>query len=379
VQAESLRVAWIAGTLGPGGAEKQLVYAVAALLQARVTVRVYALTRGEEHELSLRSLGAAPVYCGRFGLPPARLATLALALRGFRPHVVHSVHFYTNLYAAAAARACGALSVGAIRSDLTRELRLHPFWGRRLLRWPDAIVTNSTVAAENARRAGRPADSVFVLPNTLDLADFDRRAALPVGGTPEWPRPCVAAIGRLIAVKRIDRFLRALALARRRRPDLTGLVVGDGPERASLEALAAELELLPEGVRFLGRRDDVPGILARVDALVLTSDQEGSPNVVLEAMAAGRPVIATPAGEVRHLVRQNRTGFVVAFDDAEELAARIVEVTGTGDLASVLGREGRRLVEAEHGVEDLPRKLLRVYADAAAAAGHRPVREILAA
>ncbi|HEU5049496.1 MAG TPA: glycosyltransferase family 4 protein, partial [Gemmatimonadales bacterium] len=99
-----LRVALVAGTLGRGGAEKQLVYMAGALADAGVEVRVFALTRGEIHEHALMARGLAPRWIGRAPWPPLRLGALAAGLARFRPHVVQAGHFFTNLYVATGAR-----------------------------------------------------------------------------------------------------------------------------------------------------------------------------------------------------------------------------------------------------------------------------------
>src|SRR5207247_9866190 len=98
----------------------------------------------------------------------------------------------------------------------------------------------------------------------------------------------MAAVGRLLPDKRFDRFLAAVALARRQVPAVHGILVGDGPERQRLERLAQQLGLVPDGVHFLGHRWNLEHLLRYdADVLMLTSDQEGFPNVVLEAMGDG--------------------------------------------------------------------------------------------
>ena len=98
------------------------------------------------------------------------------------------------------------------------------------------------------------------------------------------------------------------------------MIVGDGPLWTALHQRAQDLGLLPDGVAFLGRRNDVPALLGSADMLVLSSDHEGCPNVVMEAMAARRPVVTTPAGDAGVLVEDGVSGYVVPFDDVEAMA-----------------------------------------------------------
>ena len=365
----------LAGGLGPGGAEKQLVYMARALNQAGVAVRVYSLTRGDVYETALQRAGITTLWVGRLGSPPLRVAAFTSALRAFRPDFVHAGHFFTNLYVSLAAKALGAVAIGTVRSDAVHELATHGGWGRWLLRVPPDLLVNSWQARQNIESMGLAAERVHVLPNVIDLAAFDARscraqpaAKLPVG-------PWVAAMGRLVPAKRFDYFLRALALARQRVAALRGVVVGEGPERAALEALAGSLDLLPDGVIFLGHRADTVEILNQVELLALSSDHEGFPNVLLEAMAARRPVITTPAGDAARVVGVGQAGFVVGHGDVEGMAEYMVQLGTDPELRRRLGGAGRARVEQLYDVSGLAGRLLDVYGATARLQGkHRAVR-----
>src|SRR4028119_273341 len=106
-----LRVALLAGALSQGGAEKQLTYMARALLDAGVEVRVYSLTQGEFYESALRSLGLQPIWVGQFSNPLLRVAVLAQRLREFRPHILQSTHFFTNLHVTLVARLYGIMAI----------------------------------------------------------------------------------------------------------------------------------------------------------------------------------------------------------------------------------------------------------------------------
>lgn len=354
-----LRVGLVAGTLGRGGAEKQFAYMATALRDAGAEVRTYAMTRGEHYEGVLERSGLGPTWVGWSGLPPLRAVALAAATSRFRPHVVQSGHFFLNLHVTAAAALTGAVALGAIRSDVRYEFATHGGWGPRLLRTPPDLITNTWAAKAAAERLGRDPATVHVVPNVIDLAAFDRAASPPArlrdGGI------VALAVGNLLPVKRFDRFLDALAAARRRRTALAGVVVGDGPERRPLELRAERLGLLPDGVRFLGAREDVPALLAGSDFLVVTSGHEGFPNVVLEAYAARRPVIATPCGDIERLVREEETGFVVPFDDVDVLADRMLRLTESAELRRRAGAAGRSLVERSFERAALASHLITAY------------------
>lgn len=358
---ERLRVAFVAGTLGKGGAEKQLVYMVRALLRADVDVRVFCLTKGEFYESALEELGRAPLWVGRFSNPLVRVVSLVAALRTFRPHVVQAAHFYANLYAVAAAWSFGSISIGSIRSDGLEELEKNRFFGPFLLRYPSALVSNSHAAIKNLSKEGFTSVSISVLPNVIDLAGFDGGTAPAFSQRHENDDVVVVAIARLYPKKRIDLFLNALAVARSQMPCVRGLIVGDGPERAHLESVAQSAGLLPDGVAFTGTRNDIPALLKQADMLVLASEHEGFPNVILEAMAAGLPIVTTAAGDAARIVESGVTGYVVPFDNVAQVADRILLLAKSKDQRDRLGGAGRRRVEEFYDFNGLADRLLCIY------------------
>jgi len=371
-----LRVALLAGTLDPGGAEKQLVYMVRALTDAGVSVRVCSLIEGERLEEDLRRIGVPPVWVGRRSHPLLRAVALARALQSFRPHVLQSAHFYTNLYVSAVAPLYGAIAIGAVRGDVYHEIASNGRWGNWLLQMPPNLLANSYAAKRNAEQLGVAPETLHVVPNAIDLAEFER-LTLTRPRAPDRSRIVMAAVGRLLPDKRFDRFLAAVALARRQVPAVHGILVGDGPERQRLERLAQQLGLVPDGVHFLGHRWNLEHLLRYdADVLMLTSDQEGFPNVVLEAMAAGLPVITTPAGDAGVVVQDHVTGYVVPFDDVGQLAERTIQLACSPEQRRCFGAAGRSRVAQEYGLERLAGHLLASYR---AFAEHRASRRVLAA
>jgi len=358
---ERLRVAFVAGTLGVGGAEKQMVYMARALCQSGAEVRVLSLTRGDYYERALREIGLEPVWIGQSSHPLGRLAAVIRALREFRPHILQAAHFFTNLYVGLAAPWLGAVSVGAIRSDVLREMKEHGAWGPWLLRLPAVLIANSHAARTAAAHLGTREDKIFILSNAIDLQAFDRLAGQPVP-TPARPGGVTAAlVANLIPFKRVDRFLEGLATARAQVPGLTGWIIGEGRSRGELEARAADLGLDGEGVTFLGSREDVPALLKQVDLLAVTSDHEGIPNVLLEAMAARLPVITTPTGDAPVIVQHGLTGFVIPYEPREPLVERLVELAGSPDLRRQMGQAGREAVENRYSFDRLGEQLLEIY------------------
>jgi hypothetical protein len=372
---QQLRIAVVAGTLGRGGTERQMWYAIRALLAAGAEVRVCSLTQGEYYDGEFRKLGIQPWWVGHFSSPVLRLAQMAGKLHAFRPHVIQSMHSFTNLYSVLAGRTLGAISIGALRCELQLSSKDNGRWTKWLLQTPDALIVNShkvrnQLIAVNCVLSER----VYYMPNSIDF-DVYRQSAV---GNRQRLGPNAIFIGRLVAGKRLDRFLRALSIARRQEPLLHGTVVGDGPELIPMRALASEVGLEPEHLTFLGVRDDLPNLLAQADMMVFCSDSEGAPNVILEAMAAGLPVVTTPAGDADLIVNHGVTGYVVAFDDVNAMAQRMLALARSPELCRSFGQAGRHVVEREFSADKLAQRFVSIYRDIAGQKQNRRARRLLA-
>jgi len=359
VDLASLKVSFIAGCLGQGGAERQLVYILQALQSLDVRVRVLSLTKGEYWEEKIRQLGIHVTWVGRRGSRLVRLARIVAIVRKEKPHVIQSQHFYTNLYAVGAARLLRIREIGAIRNDATSEVRINgPVWGPLSMRAPRVLAANSRQAVENAVKLGVAASRLRLLPNVVDVHKFQPSCA------PESDHHCVRIlnVGRLVEQKRIDVFLETLTWLRQRVPQrIRATIVGDGPQRADLEQRARELGLSPGVVEFRGCASDMAAVYRQADLLMLTSDWEGTPNVLLEAMACGLPVVATRVGGVPGIVRDGSTGYLVEPEDVGMLVDRASRLCHDPSLRSALGQSGRQYILANHSPRVLPRFLRELY------------------
>jgi glycosyltransferase involved in cell wall biosynthesis len=147
------------------------------------------------------------------------------------------------------------------------------------------------------------------------------------------------------------------------RPDWWLVLVGDSPERPWLERRLTANARLADHVRWLGRRDDVPALLKTADALVLPSLFEGMPNVVLEAMAARRAVVATAVEGSEELVVPGETGWLVPPDDPEALGRALLEAAADPDRCRRFGEAGHARVEAEFTLDRMCDTYQRLWAD----------------
>jgi glycosyltransferase involved in cell wall biosynthesis len=262
------------------------------------------------------------------------LARQAAALTGRRDRVVFTPHGW-SFWAADGA-----------------ESRLYVGLERLAAHWCRAIVALSGPERDAgiAERIGRP-ERYRVIPNGVEPSLY-AAGPEPVPGR-------VLAVGRLAKPKRFDLVLRAFASLAEEVPGAELEIAGDGPLRGDLESLTASLGL-EQRVRFLGDRDDVPGLLSRASAFVLASDYEGCPLAVIEALAAGVPVAATAVGGVPELV-DTGTGILAPAGDEGALADALRTLLLDPARARALGEAGRRTVAERLSHDVMVSRLLDLY------------------
>ncbi|NLO26772.1 MAG: glycosyltransferase family 4 protein [Actinobacteria bacterium] len=357
---DRIKVCFVVGTLGRGGAERQLIYMLGALKSRPVDIRVLCLTRGEALEAEIKDLGVSVEWVGSSPSRARRLAAIVRSLHREPADIVQSAHFYTNIYAAMAATLTGSRSIGAIRSNVLLEIKGNLPLGLAGLLLPDYLIVNSRPARRRVLERGRSPERVRMVKNAVDVRRF-------AGSHSE--RQCrsrdvlhLLFVGRLIPEKRVDRFLRLLERADRTFVDkrVEARIVGGGPERVPLENLRAELGLDPERVQFIGEVNDTAPHYSWADLLVLTSDLEGTPNVILEAMASGLPVLATAVGGVPDLLCHGG-GLMVRPGSLDALFTALAQMVGDVGLVERLAREGRQYVARNHSLDSLRSQLSEVY------------------
>jgi len=353
------RLLYLVGQLRQGGLERQLYYLLQAMDRERYRpeVVVWKVREDNIYAPQIRALGVAVHF-----FPPELSA--AAKLREFRrlvgklkPEVVHSYSFHTNFAAHWATAGTLMVAMGSIRSDFTYDKKSNgPLLRRLSSRWPRHQITNNSLAADAVRRSRSPfvPEQVYTVRNGLDLERF---RSVPL--TPAM-QVRIVGVGSLIPVKRWDRLLVAALELKRRGLDFLVRIAGDGPLRGSLQQRAQDLGLANR-IEFTGHTDDIPSLLSYSTFLVHTSDNEGCPNVVMEAMACGRAVVATGVGDVPYLVEDGKTGFVVHRGDDATLVARMATLIAQSDLCRDMGEAGRVRAEREFGLDRLVAGTLAAY------------------
>jgi glycosyltransferase involved in cell wall biosynthesis len=201
---------------------------------------------------------------------------------------------------------------------------------------------------------------VVEIPLGLDLQrflePFDRSAARSYLGLPA-DAPIVTLVARLVPIKNVSLFLKAIAKTDSR---VVAVIVGDGEQRSLLEGEAAQLAIANR-CRFLGWQSDVRAVYAAADVVALSSLNEGSPVSLIEAMAAGRPVVATAVGGVPDVVRDGESGLLVPSQDADALANAITDLLRDEQQRERLGRAGRSAAYPRYDVQRLLEDVAAMY------------------
>jgi glycosyltransferase involved in cell wall biosynthesis len=293
----------------------------------------------------------------------AAVAELKEALARRDADVLCCHGYKADILGQAAAR-LARIPVVAVSRGWTAEslkVRLYEAFDRLALRGMDRVICVSEGQAEKVRRAGIREERVVVIPNAIRTSRFDRRA--PAGQKilhglfARPPAQVVAAAGRLSSEKGFEHLVEAARLLAGDHPETGFVLFGDGLLREPLRRQIAAAGL--EG-RFVlaGFRDDLDRLLPFVDVLAVSSLTEGLPNVILEAMAAAVPVVATAVGGVPELVEDGATGYLAPPADAAALAERLGRLLHSDTDRQAFGQAGRRRV-ARHFTFDAQARAYR--------------------
>jgi sugar transferase (PEP-CTERM/EpsH1 system associated) len=352
--------------LAVGGTQIALLRLLTGLDRDRFSPTVACLYNGDGTVARrIRALGIR-VFDARMQCKADWLALLRLTrwIRHVRPTILHTHLFHANL----PGRILGRLAGVPIIVCSERTMATEREWRYCLNRITDPLTDRVVCVSQHVadffvQHVGIPRHKVIVIPNGVALQDFelapDEQARAALGLAPH--QMLIGTVARLDPVKRLDILLQAVKSL----GDVYVVVVGDGPERVRLETIS-KLAGLESRVHFVGQQDDVRTWLATMDVFVLSSDWEGMPNAVLEAMAVGLPVVATAVGGTPEVVVDGVTGLLVPPRAPTSLAEAIARLLQDPALCRRMGQAGRERVAAQfdlvttvHRTEALYQQLLQ--------------------
>lgn len=350
-----------------GGAER-LLLEIAPELHGHVEfLPVVVFEEPRSYEAAYRDAGFDVVtLASKHPLGPTWILTLRRLIERSAPDVIHLHLPYV-----------GALGrLGAMRSRRPIVYTEHSLWSRYrpisrvanalTFGLNDAVIWVSEAVEAGARTSRLPLRSVAisrVIHNGVSAERVleDAKAQSAAWDDPPLTSPSYGMIGHLRMEKGVDVLLRTALSIRKDIPTARGFVVGTGEDGDSLTELRRHLDA---PVQFLGVRGDARGLLDALDVFVAPSRVEGLPVALLEAMALGKPIVATRAGGIPEAIEDGRSGLLVKSGDADELAAAIVRLLRDADLGRRLGAHAREVVEARFSARAMARAYRDTYADA---------------
>jgi glycosyltransferase involved in cell wall biosynthesis len=367
-----LTVLFPVNALMRGGAEQQLLELVRRLDKTRFKPIVLTMVSGGplEHELkavpeaellSLNRKGKYDFFC---------LFKIIRILLNRKVDIVQPFLTPSNLFGAISAILCRTpvkimtRRPGIERREASLGYRLYFKAETFLARFVDQVVSNSEVGKEYAIQHGIPRDRIRLIYNGVNLnrlsADehTSEQAKLRLGVPPGGK--VVGMVARMFPPKDHATFLQAAAIISQTMPDTRFALVGNGVLRNHLENLSHELEIASKTV-FFGEQQDVGTYLSTFDVAVLASNSEGCSNVILEAMAFGKPVIATDVGGNKELVKDGENGLLVPVQNPQALADAILSCLRQPDRVKDMGERGRKIVTTRFSLDRMVHDYEELY------------------
>jgi len=364
-----MRILQVIDSLRQGGAQKLLVTFVEEAAIHGVDVAIASLSDNSTTPLAqlLESKGAEVVsFPGRRLFSPARFIHFYKYVRSGNFSIIHSHLTYANILSYFAGMLCGVPVVSSLHS--TGQDKRHANFVRDSIEsWGLKRVARVIAVGESVRQAhkflGR---DVLVVPNAVekgnDLTDLDRnefRRSI-VG---DETRPILISVGRLSPDKCFDELLQGFFLVHNHYSNAALVIAGDGVLREDLISRTNALGL-SGSVFWLGMRNDIPSLLAASDIYVNVSKREGLPIALLEAMAAGLPLVVTPVGDTPYLVKDD-AGILVQVHNPQEFADAVISLLRDTDRRYILGVKARERAQTDYGTTKWFEDLLRCYQESA--------------
>ena len=347
----SLQITHVVLSLDVGGLERNVVNQVREGQRLGQRVAVICLEKPGTLAPQVEAL-KVPLIClqKRSGVRLQVIRQMQETLRQLHSTVVHTHQISALFYTGPAARAAG------IPLIVHTEHGKQDYAGRWRRRWLGRLAgryarrffcLSEDMATEIVRQRIVPRPKVRVIPNGIDIARFQTRLdpdqTRQALGIPEGAR-VIGTVGRLMEVKRQDLLIHSFAKIRLHEPEAHLLLVGDGPRKEELSQLAYNLGL-KDCVHFAGYQAQPEKVYQLMDVFALTSRSEGMPQALIEASAAGVPVVASRVGGIPEIVEDGRTAMLVPYGNEAALTQAIAYLLTNGEVAKRMGQAARERVE----------------------------------
>lgn len=363
----SINVLYVIGTLQLGGAENQVVTMAPALCNDRYTIHVCCLGHEGVQADALRGRGIQVVALNmRLRYWPIAVYRLFRLIKQLNAQIVHTHLYDAGIWGRLVGKLAGVPVIVTTEHGMTlwkkrRHLLLEHFFNRFT---DKMIAVSEDIRQRRIHDEGVSPEKIITIPNAVDIKRFSRidsreqvRKELGI----DTSCLVIGTVARLVVAKRLDYLLEAASVVCDAVPQARFLIIGDGPLRDDLERKALQLDLPPQYVRFLGSRQDIPELLSALDIFALSSEREGLPVSLLEAMAASRPVVATQVGGIPQVIQDGYNGVLIPPHDPAALAKAIRKLIEDNTQRKSLEKQGYRTVETRFSVEVVSRQIIALY------------------
>lgn len=367
------KIIYLIGELSMGGSERQL-YLLLSHMDLRCVepiVIVFNPSQSMSYHDPLQRAGVTVIT-----IPDnkkdfiTRFFFVNKKIRKYKPDVIHSWSAHDNIYGFLLGKINHVpLTLGSFRDSL----RNHGFRSlprivqRILMHWNQYIVVNAKSTKDELVEEGYSEEKVFVLDNCVLVVEKNNEISRELLNITQRETSCVyvGTVCNLHRKKNVDVFINGMANVVREYENVIGLIVGqpikdDLAYYKSLQDLITKNEL-KDKVFILGFRDNAPQFMYHLDIFCLLSEFEGTPNVVLEAMAAAKPVIATRTGGIPDLIKDEENGILVTPGDAKEFEAALRKLLSDTRLAGQMGQSGQHRVQEYYNCHNISSQLIRLY------------------
>lgn len=369
--AASMIVAHLIATNFFGGPEKQIVQHAVRLKERGFRPLLVSFNEGRQNEFleRARTMGIETRELpSRHPLNPLSLSDVLSVIKRDGVDIVCTHGYKTDILGRMAAWIAKVPLVAVSRgwTGESRKIRFYEYLDKAVLKYADHVVSVSAGQKEKVLKLDVRPERASVIYNGVDASDaqtssrFDVRKGLGIGGE----KIIVASAGRLSPEKNFSGLVRAAAVALGKEKGLAFVVFGEGPLRRRLEEEIRK-EGLQESFFLPGFREDFTSILAQADIFAQSSFTEGLPNVVLEAYAQKKPVVATAVGGTPEVVIEGKTGFLVKPDDAGSMAERILRLASSKRLRQSMGEAGYRHITEKFSFETQTEMYRKLYSQLA--------------
>jgi len=362
-----INVLHIISSLPLGGAENQLLTLVPALNNDYFRVHVCCL-RGEgilAGKLRARGINVFSLNM-RLRYWPVAIFKLCRLIKQLNAQIVHTHLFEAGLLGRVAAKIVGVPVIITTEHNMGLWKKRHHVLLERLVnRFTNKMIAVSEdIRQRRIHNEGIPPEKIVTIPNAVDIERFNRinsREQTRNDLNIDTSFYVIGTIARLDPDKRIDHLLEAASIICKIFPQARFLIIGDGLLRNKLEDQALNLELLPKYVKFLGSRQDIPELLTALDIFVLSSEREGLPVSLLEAMAASKPIVATAVGGIPEVIHNGVNGLMVPPCEPKYLADAIISLIENNTLRESVTSNGFRSVKTKYSLDVVSQQIFTLY------------------